>query len=121
MPVYSYYFTYVADARRATQPGAAHTDDIAFVLQTLDNEEDLEDAVTVRDRRISELMSSYWVQFAKTGNPNREDLPEWPAYAGDNGPILEIGDELVVHDKLLEERMDFHIARGLDLMERITK
>jgi para-nitrobenzyl esterase len=121
MPVYSYYFTYVADARRATQPGAAHTDDIAFVLQTLDNEEDLEDAVTVRDRRISELMSSYWVQFAKTGNPNREDLPEWPAYAGDNGPILEIGDEIVVHDQLLEERMDFHIARGLDLMERITK
>jgi para-nitrobenzyl esterase len=121
VPVYSYYFTYVADARRATQPGAAHTDDIAFVLQTLDSEDDLEDAVTLRDRRISELMSSYWVQFAKTGNPNRQDLPEWPAYAGDNGPILEIGDEIVVHDKLLEERMEFHIERGQDFLERVTK
>jgi para-nitrobenzyl esterase len=121
VPVYSYFLTYVAGARRATQPGAAHTDDIAFVLQTLDNEEDLEDAVTTEDRRISKLMSNYWVQFAKTGNPNHEGLPEWPAYTGDNGPILEIGDELVVHDNLLEERMQFHIDRGLDLQEKIRK
>jgi para-nitrobenzyl esterase len=121
VPVYSYYFTYVAEARRATQPGAAHTDDIAFVLRTLDYEDDLEDAVTAKDRRVSKLMSNYWVQFAKTGNPNREDLPEWPAYKGDGGPVLEIGDELVVHDKLLEERMQFHIGRGLDLLEKVRK
>ena len=116
VPVYSYFFTYLAEARRATQPGVAHTDDIAFVLQTLDNEADL-DVVTARDREISALMGAYWVQFAKYGDPNREGLPHWPAYTGD-GPILEIGDEIVVHEKLLDERIQFHIARGSDLLER---
>ncbi|MCP4090749.1 MAG: carboxylesterase family protein [Gammaproteobacteria bacterium] len=121
VPVYSYFLTYVAKARRAAQPGVAHTDDIAFVMQTLDNEEDLEDEVTAADRQISVLMSTYWTQFAKMGNPNREDLPEWPLYTGDNGPILEIGDEIVVWDTLLEERINFHIERGQNLLKRVTK
>jgi para-nitrobenzyl esterase len=120
VPVYSYYLTYVAEARRETQPGAAHTDDIAFVLQTLDNEDDL-DVVTERDREISELMSAYWVQFARNGDPNGEALPEWPAYDTKNGRILGIGDEIVVLEKPLDERIQFHIGRGLDLLERASK
>ena len=120
VPVYSYYLTYVAAARRDAQPGAAHTDDIAFVLQTLDNESDL-DVVTDKDREVSELMSAYWVQFAKTGNPNRTGLPEWPAYDVSEGLILEIGDTVQVQKKLLQERMDFHMARGGDLLEKVRK
>lgn len=120
VPVYSYYLTYVAAARRGAQPGAAHTDDIAFVLQTLDNESDL-DVVTDKDREVSELMSAYWVQFAKTGNPNRTGLPEWPAYDVSEGLILEIGDTVQVQQKLLQERMDFHMARGSDLLEKVRK
>ena len=119
-PVYSYYLTYVASARRDTQPGAAHTDDIAFVLQTLDNEADL-NVITDKDREISELMSAYWVQFAKMGNPNRAGLPEWPVYDVSYGPILEIGDTIEVREDLLQERMEFHIARGSDLLERTRK
>ena len=119
-PVYSYYLTYVAAARRDTQPGAAHTDDIAFVLQTLDNESDL-DVVTDKDWQVSNLMSAYWVQFAKTGNPNHTGLPEWPAYDASEGLILEIGDTVQVQKNLLQERMDFHIARGSDLLEKVRK
>jgi len=119
-PVYSYYLTYVAAARRDAQPGAAHTDDIAFIMQTLDNESDL-DVVTDEDRQISKLLSAYWVQFAKTGNPNRAGLPEWPAYTSSHGPVLEIGDAVVVRENLLQDRMEFHIARGTDLMEKTRR
>ena len=31
------------------------------------------------DRALADAMSSYWVNFAKNGNPNSPDLPVWPA------------------------------------------
>jgi para-nitrobenzyl esterase len=115
-PVYRYYFSYVAENRRDRQPGAAHTDDIAFVMQTVDAERDLE-IVTYRDREVSQLISAYWVQFAKTGNPNSEGLPEWPTFEVETPRTLEIGDEVVVHDNFLGDRMAYHIERGLGLLE----
>jgi para-nitrobenzyl esterase len=36
-------------------------------------------------------MSSYWVNFAATGNPNGKGLPQWPAYSekkGDKNMVL---------------------------------
>jgi para-nitrobenzyl esterase len=111
VPVYSYYFSYVAADRRERQPGAAHADDIAFVMGTLDDEADLS-RVTARDRAVSQLMTDYWVQFAKTGDPNGPGLPEWPVWEPGPARVLEIGDEVVARDGLLAERMDYHLRRG---------
>jgi para-nitrobenzyl esterase len=119
-PVYRYFLSYVADGRRETQPGAAHGDDIAFIMQTLDNEQDL-DVISEQDRRISKLMSNYWVQFAKTGNPNGAGLPDWLPWEPINGAVLEIGDDIVVRELLVEDRMQFHMRRGLDLLQKARK
>ena len=114
-PVYSYFFSYVADARRGKQPGVAHADDIAFVMQTLHTEKDL-DNITPRDQEISELISDYWVQFAKTGNPNKDGLPKWFAYDPATARVLEIGDEIIVHENFIDDRVAFHIERGMDML-----
>lgn len=31
-------------------------------------------------QRVADLMSSAWIAFARTGNPNTDALPQWPAY-----------------------------------------
>jgi para-nitrobenzyl esterase len=114
-PSWQYYLSYLADERRGHQPGVAHADDIAFVMRTLDV--DLE-TVSERDREISELMNAYWVQFAKTGNPNREPLAEWPPYTEDEPWVMEFGDEVRLQDALLSERIEYHKDRGKKLLAR---
>ena len=114
-PTYQYYFSYVADERRATDPGVAHADEIAFVMQTLDTELA---APTAKDREVSKLISSYWVRFAQDSNPNGPGLPEWPEYHADAPFVLEIGDEVVLHEDLTPERMAYHKQRGIAKLEQ---
>jgi para-nitrobenzyl esterase len=77
-PVYRYHFEQ-APPMPAGQPsrGAYHSADIEFVFETLDSKRL---PWTADDRKLSDLISSYWTNFAKTGNPNGVGLPEWPTY-----------------------------------------
>jgi para-nitrobenzyl esterase len=34
----------------------------------------------------------YWVNFTKSGDPNRKGLPEWKPYNNNTSEILEIGE-----------------------------
>ena len=43
------------------------------------------------DYQLSDLMTSYWVNFAATGNPNGDSLPDWPLYRTAHDEVLEFG------------------------------
>ncbi len=115
---YHYHFSYVASEKVNKQPGAAHADDIAFVMKTLEVE--LEN-VSEKDKQISNLMHNYWVQFAKTGNPNLPGQPKWIPYNQDNGSVLEIGDTIALKNNFLNERINYHINRGTNFLQSMTK
>jgi para-nitrobenzyl esterase len=41
-------------------------------------------------------MSSYWSNFAGSGDPARRNLPPWPAFTKDQDNVLQIGDRTTV-------------------------
>jgi para-nitrobenzyl esterase len=50
------------------------------------------------DIGLTEKVMSYWVNFAKTGNPNGLGLPKWPRYYANARQALELGDAVRVID-----------------------
>ena len=88
-PAYLYYFTYVGRDPFAVL-GAFHSEEMMFIGDTywkswVPNSD---------DEKLSKIMGEYWVQFAKSGNPNRRGLPEWPLYKEKSGRCMELGREV---------------------------
>ena len=53
-------------------------------------------------------MSSYWVNFAKTSNPNGEGLPEWKPYLDKDRRYMAFDETAVPSVNLLPGRLELH-------------
>jgi len=85
-PAYEYRFSYVAESMRKTWKGAPHATEIPFVFDTVAARygKDLAPA----DEATARAALAYWVAFAKTGNPDGEGRPHWPAYNSNGDELL---------------------------------
>ena len=106
---YLYYFTYAPPGPRARELKAFHAAEIPYVFDVIPSPDPREEgfAYTATDRKVADLMSSYWANFAATGDPNGNGLPQWPHYAIDTEPYLEIGATARVSRHLLKTELDF--------------
>lgn len=79
-PVYRYRFDLAAPPSEAHPEGkyAFHSDELEYVFGTLDTRRQAQ--WRPEDRHLSEQMTRYWANFARSGNPNGEGLPHWPSY-----------------------------------------
>jgi para-nitrobenzyl esterase len=100
---YLYHFTRLPDTTMARQLGVHHGADLAYVFGNLVPSDSYDDT----DRKLSHAMMEYWVNFAKTGNPNGQGLLEWPAYSGTNDVNLEFSDDLHLNQQLFKRESDF--------------
>ena len=44
------------------------------------------------DRKVAAQTGDYWVNFAKTGDPNGAGLPAWPAFSDASRQTLVVDD-----------------------------
>ncbi len=111
---YIYYFTHVMPGPESDQWGAFHTADVPYGFNILSPLR--ADYWTQTDYDLGETMSSYFANFARTGNPNGSDLPEWPAYQEGKFQFMELGDTIAPF-LLSQEKADFweaYYAQVLD-------
>ena len=81
--VFLYFFNRKVPEFGATNKfGAFHTGEVMYAY---DNLKFLNRPLEPADFELAKLMSSYWVNFAKTGDPNGNGLPPWPAFSKEKG------------------------------------
>ena len=80
-PAYLYRFSYVASAmRERMRAGTPHGGEIGFVFGTLGGGPGPASTPSPEDLAVSKMAQSYWVNFARTGDPNGAGLPAWPRH-----------------------------------------
>ena len=90
--------------------GAAHSLEIPFAFNNLDrlpasllfNKSNIDEA-----QELSNIMEGYWINFAHTGDPNGEGLPEWPVFEPGSHKV-QVFDTIVRTERAnMQERCEF--------------
>jgi para-nitrobenzyl esterase len=79
-------FVYYFDHRTPSSPdGANHGDEVNYVFQ---NFRSPGGTPSSKDLALSDLIRSFWINFARTGDPNGSGLPQWPAFTENDQKVM---------------------------------
>ena len=89
-PAYEYYFT-----KTNNSLSNYHAGEIPYAYGNLWRHPGL---YNEDDYKLSDIMQQYFVNFAKTGDPNGEGLPKWEARTVGNNQLLQLDTEIKMTD-----------------------
>jgi para-nitrobenzyl esterase len=88
--VYRYLFAQPSpgDPFHPISAGAFHSDEIEYVFGNIDSRKGAN--FSVEDHKLSDLMQTYWTNFARTGDPNGKAAPIWPKYGPPDWQVMRL-------------------------------
>ena len=113
---YVYYFTRVAAGQTR---GATHTAELPYMFQNPAANNTWVDV----DTKLSDQMSSYWVNFVTSGDPNGKGLPVWQAYDAkkNDAQAMVFGNTTQFGAHIEAERLAFFDKAYKQLLSRFVK
>lgn len=97
-PVYEYYFS-----KENGELGTLHSGEMIYAYRNVPRTQNYDQS----DFDLEMIMSSYWLNFVKYGNPNGtasngKPLPEWKTF-NESGLLLELGEKCVMREDPFKE------------------
>jgi para-nitrobenzyl esterase len=92
--------------------GAFHASEIAYVFNHPDIDVTGVAKVRPEDLQLANTMSDFWVNFARTGNPNGPGLPVWAPYIGAHRSFMQF--DRVAHPGLNLQPGSLELHRKID-------
>ncbi|HEY6922584.1 MAG TPA: carboxylesterase family protein, partial [Steroidobacteraceae bacterium] len=87
-PVYVYMFAHVEPGPDSGRYAAFHSSELPYAFRTF--EKSPERDFTAADRALARVVSAYWVNFVKTGDPNGPAVPSWPRLLAADPQIMRL-------------------------------
>jgi para-nitrobenzyl esterase len=106
--IFTYYFDRAIPWPEHPEFGAFHTSEVPYVFGNLELTRHPFEPI---DQQVSDAISSYWMNFAASGDPNGKSLANWPAYTVGTHMTMELGVKMgPMPETATAERLAFQIA-----------
>ena len=105
-PAYSAYLAQPSTMSFSQDPrrrGVAHADDILYLNGHFLTQSDKYPA----EAALAEIIQQYWINFAKTCNPNGKGLPYWPTFDADKPTTMQFSNGASLIMRPNREQIDF--------------
>ncbi len=108
--VYMYYFDIMSPfcwgGPKTVARGAGHAMEMSYTFNVPMGGSPINDNRPAQEKKISDQISAYWVNFVKNGNPNGTGLLEWPEYDQNKPTVMYFNNDFKVINVPNKDKLD---------------